>query len=281
METRRPLSVSEAALGFVLERDRLVVAAALFALTAIAWLYILWLAADMDMGGMEMEDMRMIPAGAGLMAPAGTPWRGIEFAYVFAMWAVMMIGMMTPSVAPMLLIYARVGRQAAAQNKPFAGTAWFAGGYLLAWIAFAALATAAQWALDRTGLIGVKMESANLALGGALLVAAGVYQWTAAKDICLTQCQSPLVFIQRYGGFRSDIAGALHLGLCHGLYCVGCCWALMALLFVGGVMNVLWIAALSVLVLAEKVAPSRWRLPRIVGAGCVIAGLWLVIVGMT
>ncbi len=145
--------MTEALLEVLLRRDRIIVAAALAALTALAWTDVLWLAADMGMGGMDMTGFRMIPAGIGIMAPALAPWQAIEFAYVFAMWAVMMIGMMTPSAAPMILIYARVGRQASAQGKPFAATGWFATGYLLTWVGFALVATVAQWALERTALL--------------------------------------------------------------------------------------------------------------------------------
>jgi predicted metal-binding membrane protein len=139
--------MTEAMLEIILRRDRIIVAAALVALTALAWTYVLWLAADMDMGGMEMTGFRMVPAGMRIMAPALAPWHAIEFVYVFAMWVVMMIGMMTPSAAAMILIYARVGRQASARGKPFAATGWFATGYLLTWVGFALVATAAQWAL--------------------------------------------------------------------------------------------------------------------------------------
>src|SRR6476660_7211478 len=114
-----------ATLEAILRRDRVIVAATLIILIALAWSYVLWLAADMDMGGMDMSGFRMIPAGLGLMAPANAPWQPIEFAFVFAMWAVMMVGMMTPSAAPMILMYARVGRQAAAEGTPFAATGWF------------------------------------------------------------------------------------------------------------------------------------------------------------
>src|SRR5215470_3069380 len=125
-----------APLEAVLRRDRLVVAGALGVIVALAWAYVLWLANDMDMGGMDMTGFRMIPAGIGIMLPADEPWRAIEFAYVFAMWAVMMVGMMAPSAAPMILMYASVGRRAKAQGKPFAATGWFAAGYLLAWSGF-------------------------------------------------------------------------------------------------------------------------------------------------
>ena len=140
--------MTDAAIEAVLRRDRVIVAAALLMLTALAWGYVWWLAADMEMGGMDMSGFRMIPAGMGAMMPTSAPWTATEFAFVFAMWAVMMIGMMTPSATPMILIYARVGRQAARQGKPLAASAYFAAGYLLTWTGFAVAATSAQWALE-------------------------------------------------------------------------------------------------------------------------------------
>src|SRR5260370_14751847 len=238
--------MSGEALEIVLRRDRAVIAAALIVLTALAWTHVMWLRDDMAMGGMDMTGLRMISAGMGLMMPASAPWQPIEFIFMFMMWAVMMIGMMTPSAAPMVLLYARVGRQAAMQGKPFANSYWFFGGYLLAWVAFALVATLAQWAVQRASLLTPMMESASAIFGSALLIAAGLYQWTPLKDACLRQCQAPLQFIQRHGGFRRDAKGSLGLGFRHGAYCVGCCWTLMALLFVGGVMNLLWIAGLTI-----------------------------------
>jgi predicted metal-binding membrane protein len=269
--------MNDTALELVLRRDRTVVVSAVVLLLALAWAYILWIATDMDMGGMDMREFRMIPAGIGIMAPALAPWSPFEFFLVLIMWAVMMIGMMTPSATPMILIHARVARQAAAQHKPFAPTAWFAGGYLAAWTAFALAATYAQWALERASLLTPAMQSATNILGGVVLVIAGLYQWSPAKDACLVQCQAPLVFIQRHGGFRRDAVGALWLGLRHGAYCVGCCWALMALLFVGGVMNVLWIAGLAIFVLLEKVIPAGRAMPRIAGFFLVVSGAWLLV----
>jgi predicted metal-binding membrane protein len=268
--------MTDAMLETMLRRDRAIIVAALGVLTALAWTHMLWLADDMAMGGMDMIGFRMIPAGMGLMMPVSAPWQPVEFAFVFAMWAVMMVGMMTPSAAPMILIYARLGRQAAAQGKPFAATGWFAAAYLLTWAGFALVATAAQWGLQRTALLDPMMASASQVLGGIVLVAAGVYQWTPFKDRCLAQCQSPLLFIQRQGGFHRDRSGSLALGARHGAYCVGCCWALMALLFVGGVMNVLWIAAIAIFVLAEKIIPSGRLISRIAGAGFIAGGMWLL-----
>src|SRR5260370_41823563 len=175
--------MSGEALEIVLRRDRAVIAAALIVLTALAWTHVLWLRDDMAMGGMDMTGLRMIPAGMGLMMPAFAPWQPIEFAFVLAMWTVMMIGMMTPSAAPMLLLYARVGRPPAAQGKPLAATGWFLGGYLLAWAAFALAATLAQWALERAALPTPMMEPANGIFGGAVVIAAGLYQLAPLKDV--------------------------------------------------------------------------------------------------
>jgi predicted metal-binding membrane protein len=177
----------------------------------------------------------------------------------------------------MILMYARVGRQGKAEGKPFAATGWFAAGYFLAWIGFSLVATLVQWAIERATLLDSRMASASSVLGGIVLIAAGVYQWTPLKDVCLAQCQTPFQFLIRHGGFRSDLKGCLGLGLRHGGYCVGCCWVLMALLFVGGVMNVLWIALLALLVLLEKLTPfGRW-VARAAGVACIAAGAWMLL----
>jgi predicted metal-binding membrane protein len=272
--------MADAPIEAVLRRDRAIVVAALVILTVLAWAYVWWLAIDMEMGGVDMSGFRMIPAGMGLMMTASAPWSAMEFAFVLVMWAVMMIGMMTPSATPMILLYARVGRQAARQGKPLAASAYFAAGYLVAWIGFALAASLAQWGLERSALLGSMMEGASDVFGGAVLIGAGLYQWTPLKDACLRQCQAPWLFIQRHGGFRREPRGALALGLRHGAYCIGCCWALMALLFVGGVMNVLWIAAIALLVLAEKVVPAGAIISRTAGAVFFAAGAWLIAQGL-
>ena len=154
---------------------------------------------------MDMTGFRMIPAGMGLMMPASAPWKPIEFAFVFAMWAVMMIGMMTPSAAPMILIYARVGRQAANEGKPFAATAWFAAGYFLAWTGFSLCGNVgAMGARTRSACSRRRWRARAICFGGVVLIAAGLYQWTPLKDACLRQCQAPWRFILRHGGFRGD-----------------------------------------------------------------------------
>ena len=268
--------MTDTALEAALRRDRMIVIAALAVLTMLAWADLVWLAGDMAMDGMDMTGFRMIPAGQSLMMPASAPWQPIEFGYVFVMWVVTMIGMMTPTVAPMILIYARVARHAASSGKPFAASGWFAGGYLAAWIVFSAAATMAQWALERAALLTPMMASASDLAGAIVLILAGLYQWTPLKEACLSYCRSPLGFIQSQGGFRREPAGALALGLRHGIYCIGCCWALMALLFVGGIMNLLWIATLAILVLVEKVVPFGRIAARVAGLACIAAGLLLL-----
>jgi len=268
--------MNASALEAILRRDRAIIIASLAALTALAWIDLVWLANDMAMDGMDMTGYRMIPAGQALMMPASSPWKPIEFAYVFVMWVVMMIGMMTPSVAPIILVYARIGGQAA-KGRRFAPVAWFGGGYFLAWTAFSLVATSAQWALERAALLTPMMASASNIAGGVLLILAGLYQWTPLKDICLSQCQAPLGFILSRGGFQGGASNSLILGFRHGLYCLGCCWALMALLFAFGVMNLFWIAALAILVLLEKVVPSGRTIARIAGVAFFAGGVWMLL----
>jgi predicted metal-binding membrane protein len=269
----------------VLRRDRIIVVLTLALLTGLAWSYLLWLSADIktdiQMHGMDMGDFRPIPFGIGLMMPEQMPWRAMEFAFVFAMWTVMMVGMMTPSAAPMFLMYARTGRQTEAQSRPLAATVWFGAGYFFVWIAFALLATLVQWSFERTELLDFTMASTSTVVGGLLLVVAGSYQWTRLKDACLIQCQKPFAFLLRQGGFRGDALGSLMLGVRHGAYCVGCCWALIALLLVGGVMNMLWIVLLALLILLEKVAPFGRQIALVAGMVLIAGGVWLFSVGMS
>jgi predicted metal-binding membrane protein len=267
--------LSESRLARLLRRERIILLIAIAAIAAISWAYIALLAGAMTMGGMDMVGYRALPAIEAVMVPATQPWTADEVALVFAMWAVMMVGMMLPSATPMILLYVRVGRQSIKNGRPLASAVWFAAGYLLMWCAFALIATAGQWALDRLLLLSPMMATTSRLFGGVVLTAAGLYQWSPLKQACLTQCQSPWRFIQNNGGFRAGTMGALMLGARHGAYCVGCCWALMTLLFVLGVMNLMWIALLAILVLAEKIVPGR-ALSRIAGTALVGAGLWML-----
>ena len=264
-------------LDALLRRDRQVILCALLMLTVLAWGYLFWLAGHMANGspGTTMADMAMPGMD---MAPAltTTPWAVTDVLLAFIMWTVMMVGMMTPSVAPVILLYARVGRHAASDGKPFAATGWFAAGYFLAWTGFSLLAAVAQVVLRGTALLTPMLSSANDLLVGVILIFTGLYQWSRLKNACLMQCREPLVFIQRHGGFKRHAAGSLGLGLRHGFYCIGCCWAFMLLLFVGGVMNILWIAALAVLVLLEKIPMKGRLLSRATGTILIAIGLFML-----
>ena len=186
-----------------------------------------------------------------------------------------MIGMMTPSVAPMILLYAAIVRQNSARHA-FAPPGWFLAGYLVAWTAFATLATLLQWFLEWQALITPMMAGTSRMLGGVTLVAAGIYQWLPAKQACLSACSGPLSFVQRHGGFQSGARASLRLGILHGLYCIGCCWLVMVLLFAFGVMNLTWIAALMIYVLLEKTPPWPAAVSRVAGTGAIVAGVMLV-----
>ena len=250
----------------ILRRDRAIVVAALVTLVLIAWFYLLWLSGMMFPSAAAPE----VNLPGMNMGPMSKPWSTTELVVTYVMWSVMMVGMMTPSAAPMILIYARVARHAQVDGKPFAATGWFVAGYLLSWSGFAVLATFAEAALVSAALITPALAAGTNLFGAGILIAAGLYQWSPLKQRCLSQCQAPLAFIQRHGGFKRDARGALVLGATHGLYCIGCCWALMALLFVGGVMNPLWIAGLAIWILLEKALSFGGLMSR--GLGLVLIG---------
>jgi predicted metal-binding membrane protein len=243
-------------------------------ITVAAWVYVVVTAARMDTGsaGMTGQSMEpMIDAMTGLQ-----PWTATEFALRLAMWAVMMVAMMVPTAAPMTLIYAAVARKAAAQHNPLAPTSVFVTGYLVMWTIFSLGATTAQHALDEAALLSPMMVSTSAGFGAALLIAAGVYQLTPLKNACLRNCRTPAHFLSRY--WRTGNLGAFRMGLRLGAYCVGCCWILMGLLFVGGVMNLLWIAAIATFILLEKTSPFGEVGGRIAGVAMIlIGGLSLVL----
>lgn len=245
----------------VLRRDRAVVLLALAGVTAIAWLYLLIARHDMDMAMGEMPDM------PDMVMPFAAPW-------VFAMWCVMMLGMMLPSAAPMILTFDALHRRKQRGLDRHVPTALFVGGYLLLWGLFSAAATTAQWALQRYALLSPALAVASPVLGGALFILAGVYQLTPVKYACLSHCRSPFAFVLNY--WRDGWKGALRMGADHGLYCLGCCWFLMALLFAVGAMNLLWVAAIAVLVFAEKLLPYGAWIGRISGGAMIAFGGWLL-----
>jgi predicted metal-binding membrane protein len=242
--------------------------AGLGGITVAAWVYVVVSARGMasestGMGGHSMAPM--MDAMTGLR-----PWTATEFGLRLTMWAVMMVAMMVPTAAPMTLLYAAVARKAAAQHNPLAPTFVFVTGYIAMWTIFSLVATIAQHALDKAALLSPMMVSNSAVFGAALLIAAGVYQFTPFKNACLRNCRTPAHFISRY--WRTGNLGAFRMGLRLGAYCVGCCWILMGLLFVGGVMNLLWIAAIAIFVLLEKTIPFGDVSGRFAGAAMILVG---------
>ncbi|HYD13077.1 MAG TPA: DUF2182 domain-containing protein [Allosphingosinicella sp.] len=239
-----------------LRRHRAASVVALAVLVLIAWT---WLAtgAGMAMGThfrLALFPHLDEPMGGMAMGDMAQSWSVGRIGLIFSMWWVMMIAMMIPAAASTILLYTRVAARAAPPGAPAPPTSLFLAGYLLVWGLFSAAATALHFWLERIDLLAPQpMGSASRWLSGGLLVAAGLYQLSPAKSACLSRCRSPAEFLSRH--YRPGRAGALRLGLIHGAWCAGCCWLLMTLLFVGGVMNLAWIAALTLLVAAEKLLP--------------------------
>jgi len=240
-------------------RDRILIIAGLAVITALGWAYLRYDAESMHCATMAMPESRV--------------WNLPEFGMMLAMWTIMMIAMMAPSAAPMLLAFAAVNRRRRERQAPYVPTAVFLLGYIAVWTAFSVVATAAQFGLQAAALLSPMLVSTSSVFGAGLLITAGLFQWTPLKNRCLAQCHSPFQFLMV--DWREGSRGAFHMGVRHGSYCLGCCWAVMALLFVAGVMNLLWVAALSVFVLAEKLAPKY--VSRSGGAVMILAGVWLLV----
>jgi predicted metal-binding membrane protein len=267
VQTRAPGTPS--ALEHVIRRERVVMALGLAATAALAWVYLARAAARMQAMSMEAQ-MHAAMGMADMHVWGAADWLGL-----FAMWAVMMVAMMLPSAAPVMLLVLGAYRR---RNDPRARLAAvvFVAGYLLAWTAFSAAAAGAQMALHRAALLADDMSLSSAAMSGVVLLLAGAYQWLPIKNMCLTHCQSPLGFLSRY--WREGAGGGFVLGVRHGVFCVGCCWLLMALLFVLGVMNLLWVAALTAFVLLEKLTPHGTALGRVAGVAVAGWGVYLLTV---
>ena len=257
------MTQSESSVESLMKRDRLVIAVGIVGLTALAWAYLVYLARDM--GGMDQ----------GMMMAQMRSWTIADFGFMFLMWAVMMVGMMVPTAAPMVLLFAANSRRLREQQQPYVPTAVFLSGYVVVWSGFAVAATAGNWALHVNDLLSSMMgESASAYLGGGLLIAAGLFQLSPLKYVCLKHCRSPLSFLTN--DWREGSWGAFNMGLRHGAFCVGCCWILMGLLFVLGIMNLIWIAALAAFVLLEKVAPAGQYVGMTAGILLIIWGVLLI-----
>jgi predicted metal-binding membrane protein len=252
----------------VLRRDRAIILAGVAVVALAAWAYLIYLVREMGTVD-EKGAMSMAPD---MVMPHMQSWGAIELLLLFVMWAVMMVAMMVPSAAPLVLMFARANRQKGG-SRIVGSAGILLLGYLLVWMGFSAVATLAQWRLHAAAVLSPMMASTSSILAGVLLVAAGVFQFTPLKRACLVRCRSPLHFLM--SDWREGQWGALVMGLKHGAYCVGCCWMLMTLLFVAGVMNLLWVAAIAVFVLVEKLAPRGDFIGRFAGAALIVAGIAL------
>jgi predicted metal-binding membrane protein len=261
-----PASAPPSALERLIRRERVVTIGALLAVTAGAWVWLLRMRSDMAAAeprpGMSMPGMTMAA-----MSPA-------DAVMLFLMWTVMMAAMMLPSAAPMVLLVSSVNRRRRERASQAAPTAAFVAGYFIVWTGFSAAAAASQWALHQHALLTPAMASRSPVIGGAILLVAGLYQWLPVKSACLGHCRSPLHFLG--SEWREGTAGSIVMGLRHGLYCLGCCWALMLLLFVAGVMNLAWVAAIAALVLVERVSRFGPWIGRLAGLALVGYGAWLL-----
>jgi predicted metal-binding membrane protein len=247
------------------KRDRRLVLGALAVLAALAWGYTIYL-------GAQHASM------AGAMArPMAMKWTLLDFAFMLVMWAVMMFAMMLPSVTPTVMIFGRVRERRELSGRPFAPTGAFVSGYLLAWVGFSLVATGINWWLHTNGSMTSMMGKIAPVAGGSLLIVAGLFQWTPIKDACLDHCRSPMSFLMQH--WREGSSGAMMMGLHHGTYCLGCCWMLMLLLFVLGVMKLPWVALVTIVVLAEKVLPHGRIISRSLGLFLIVWGAWLIATG--
>jgi len=268
--------MSDIALERVLSRDKWIVGGCLALLVALASIWLWRDSAAMasweeSMAAMGMRGMNM--EGGPMAMPSAPAAYLIE---TFVMWFIMMVAMMLPSAAPMILLYGKLARAARRQGAVFASTTVFAGFYLAVWAGFSALAAVIQWGLARSGVISdMGLAFGDRRIAGVLLILAGLYQASPLKRACLEKCRSPLSFLMQL--WRPGMAGAARLGLTHGLYCLGCCAMLMALLFVFGVMNLAWVAFLAIVVLIEKLVPGGERIALALGVLAAAVGAAMVL----
>lgn len=255
---------SQPALTSLLSRPQPLTGAALLLLSALAWLQLFRSGPAAGVAGHHSH------AGHFLAEPGLPTWGPLFAGTVFAMWVLMAIAMMLPTAAPAILTFADIARAGEHAGSPGNRVAAFIVGYLAAWGAFGALATAAQWALATLVLHSAEFGSKRPLLVGVALIGTGSYQFSAIKRACLTQCRSPIAFFLSH--WRDGLAGAIYLGLRHGIHCVGCCWALMSLMLLGGTMSVGWTAGLTAIMLIEKIPPAGRFVVRAVGIALIAAG---------
>jgi predicted metal-binding membrane protein len=253
-------------LVYVLKKDRFIVLTALFLICVLSWLYIIYLYKQMYPMNMDALFFAM---------PMTPQWSWIDFVLLLLMWFVMMIAMMTPSVTPLILIFTLINRKRHQHQNPYVPSGFMITGYFLVWAVFSLLATLLQWLLQQVALLNPEMIITSKVLGGIILIAAGLFQFSPLKNTCLRNCRSPIGFIHQY--WKDGKAGALRMGIQNGIYCLGCCWILMILLFVSGIMNILWIAIITLFVVIEKMLPSAKIMSSISGISLIVFGIIILL----
>lgn len=245
----------------LLQREQLLAFFCLAIVIAISWTYMLHMSRRMSGTGTDITLACLMRWGPG------------DIAHSFVMWAIMMVAMMFPSAAPMTLMFSIVNRQQGESQRPIIPMGLFVLGYFLVWTSYSLLASLAQWGLHVAALLSHDLVITSSLLGGILLIAAGIFQWTPLRDACMSKCRSPLGFLM--AEWREGRGGALIMGLRHGVNCVGCCWLLMLLSFVLGIMNMVWMAVLTVFMLIEKTFPGGHWVSRTAGLILVVWGIWV------
>lgn len=251
----------------ILKKDRLILIICLVGISIISWGYIVYLYKQMYPMNMKAFLFAM---------PMTAAWSLTDFLLLFLMWFVMMVAMMTASVAPLILIFAMVNRQKQQQQNPYVPAGYLFAGYYFTWAIFSLLATLLQWALQQVNWLNPDMVITHKILGAGILIVAGIFQFTSLKQRCLTHCQTPVDFIHKK--WAAGKTGAFKMGIQNGIYCLGCCWILMAVLFVAGIMNLLWIALITLFVLLEKLVPQYKWISFIAGAALIGYGMFMLFI---
>ncbi len=250
--------MEQSALANLIRRERAITISAIAILLLTSWGYLAWMA-----------------YGMAYMEPSLESWPLRYAIMIFVMWVVMMVAMMTPSAAPMIITFAKINIEQTSGSYSRQPTGLFALAYFLVWIGFSAAATLAQWGLVAMAQLSPMMSTIDTRIGGAILIMAGMFQWTPMKHACLRWCRTPIGFLMTE--WRDGPTGAFAMGLRHGLFCLGCCWALMLVLFAVGVMNLVWVAVLAVVVLLEKIVPNGETIVRLFGLGLIVYGVWFIV----
>jgi len=249
----------------ILKKNQLIIFSGIVIITLLSWWYSVIMALDIN------------EVGITICAPLSTSWSLADFSFVFLMWVIMMIGMMIPTAAPMILMYSHI-KFKKKRHTIFYSTTAFLSGYLVAWVLFSGIAAGLQGFLQRHALLSSELASTSNLFGGILLVTTGIFQWTPLKQACLKNCRSPLGFMLTK--WKEGLTGAFRMGFEHGAFCVGCCWFLMLLLFVTGVMNIFWGVIITLFVLIEKVAPFGDKIGKLAGIPLVFSGGYLIYIYM-